>query len=100
MSPHLQLPGRTRSDISNRYHRIIKKRKTVYVKVPPGKLGVTIHTNVSSFGVITSINLSMCKFADRVSKGDRIVSVDGMAARCMTDLRGDGGERVLGIVKK
>ncbi|EJK74605.1 hypothetical protein THAOC_03706 [Thalassiosira oceanica] len=78
-----------------------EREETVFVTAPPGSLGVTVRTDGPSFGVITSINPAACKFAGRVSEGDRIATVDGRAAKCVADLKvGGGGERVVGVVRK
>ncbi|EJK72256.1 hypothetical protein THAOC_06225, partial [Thalassiosira oceanica] len=73
----------------------------VYVTVPPGRLGLSVHTEVPPFGVIASVEPEICKFADRIDVGDRIATVDGRTVKCLDDLtRGSGGERIVGIIKK
>ena len=74
--------------------------ETVFVTVPPGSLGVTVHTSGPSFGVVELVQAT-CKFADSVSRGDRIATVDGRKVGCVADLTfGSGGERIVGIVKR
>ena len=73
--------------------------ETVFVTVPPGSLGVTVHTSGPSFGVVELVQAT-CKFADSVSRGDRIATVDGRKVVSVDDLTmGSGGERIVGIVK-
>jgi len=72
---------------------------TVYVTVPPGSLGVTVYSDAPSFGVVDLVQAT-CKFADSVSRGDRIATVNGRKVVSVDDLTmGSGGERIVGIVK-
>ena len=80
----------------------------VTLRAPPGRLGLTLRFSGSDGGgkeggaLITGVSPA-CAFGDKVSVGDRLVTVDGAAVSTIEDLEGgeeeERGFRTLGIAK-
>ena len=77
--------GRSRSSASkSRPKSVVPRRIKSTVKAPPGKLGIILANRNDARGTVVSGVRTTSTLADKVSPGDRIISIDGEDVSRMT----------------